>query len=118
MKKGFTRHYQTPPDVCRYMASLIPPYCQTILEPTPGIGNLVKAISDNGRLVVAPEDYFLLDKSLKFDCVVMNPPFSDKSLDIKNKPNSFKAMGMSTGYNILFECMQKSDHVIALMPWF
>jgi type I restriction-modification system DNA methylase subunit len=40
--------FQTPPKVCKYMASLIPAGTKKVLEPTPGIGNLVSSIRDAG----------------------------------------------------------------------
>lgn len=109
--------YQTPESVCEYMAGMIPSGSKTILEPTPGIGNLVRAIENNGDYIVtAPDDYFKLDKEQRFDCIVMNPPFSSKyAFGI---PDGFEEMGMRLGYFMLQECMEKSDHVIALMPWF
>jgi len=96
------------------MADMVPKYASTILEPTPGQGNLVKALEFTGR-VTAPDDFFLLDPELRFDCVVINPPFSATSAfgEIPEDLN-----GMRLGYYILNECMNKSDHVIALMPWF
>lgn len=106
--------YQTPPDVCKYMASLIPAGCRTILEPTPGIGNIVREL--RGYDVTAPKDFFKLDKELFFDCIVMNPPFSCKYA--YGIPESFNKLGMRLGYHILLECMQKSNNIIALMPWF
>jgi len=41
-------NYQTPPAVCKYMAGLIPLKAKTILEPTEGEGNLVRAILQTG----------------------------------------------------------------------
>lgn len=41
-------NYQTPPFVCSYMAGLIPRSSSSVLEPTPGLGNLVKAIKERG----------------------------------------------------------------------
>ncbi len=109
--------YQTPESICRYMADMIPADSKTILEPTPGIGNLVRAIEDKGDYTVtAPENYFQLDKEQRFDCVVMNPPFSSKyAFGI---PDGLEDKGMRLGYFMLQECMEKSNHVIALMPWF
>lgn len=109
-------NFQTPPEVCRYMASLIPIGCITILEPTPGTGNLVHALK--GYQVTAPEDYFLMDKNQRFDCVVMNPPFSSKTANTENIVGNFSAKGMRFGYAMLLDCMKYSDNVIALMPWF
>jgi len=106
--------FQTPVQVCKYMASLVPAGTKTVLEPTPGIGNLVAHLADYE--VTAPSDYFLLDKKRRFDCVVMNPPFSSKSAF--NVPDHLHKAGMRLGYHILTECMGMSDNVIALMPWF
>lgn len=118
MEKDYSTEFQTPPDVCRYMASLIPDISITVLEPTPGKGNLANACRDIGKLVTSPIDYFLRDKKAKYDCVVTNPPFSSKYLITKNMPPTFTDRGMNAGYRILFECMEHSDHIIALMPWF
>lgn len=117
MGHEFKNDFQTPPEVCRYMASLIGE-ARTVLEPTKGKGNLVKAIQDYGYHVTAPDDYFLLGKDLYFDAVCMNPPFSLPSLIIDNAPSSFKDKGMKVGYRILTECMERTNKVIALMPWF
>lgn len=106
--------FQTPVPVCKYMVSLIPAGARTALEPTPGIGNLVAQLS--GYDVTAPANYFDLDKSQRFDCVVMNPPFSSKSAF--SVPDHLNKYGMRLGYHILTECMGMSDNVIALMPWF
>lgn len=91
--------FQTPPEICKYMVSLIPNGCKTILEPTPGKGNIVKELSNYN--VTAPEDFFKLNTFYKFDCIVMNPPFTP----------------MKLGYKILYECMFMSNNIIALMPW-
>lgn len=110
-------NYQTPPPICDYMVGLIPTQAKTILEPTPGAGNLVKALNAFGRYeITAPEDYFKLDKNRRFDCIVMNPPFSEKYA--YGVPAGTEEKGMKLGYKILRECMNMSDHVIALMPWF
>lgn len=110
--------YQTPPDVAEYMVSLLPARVKNVLEPTPGLGNIVKALDKSGLNITAPSDYFLLNKSKKFDAVVMNPPFSSKSLILDHAPDSYKDLGMKCGYNILFECLEKADTIIALMPWY
>ncbi len=108
--------FQTPMEVCRYMASLVPEYSARVLEPTPGIGNMVRACNERGFDVVAAEDFFSLNKELRFDCVITNPPFSSKYAF--NVPEGLNKHGMRLGYHILTECMQMSDSVIALMPWF
>jgi type I restriction-modification system DNA methylase subunit len=109
--------YQTPPEFARYMASLIPAGVETVLEPTPGLGNLVAEL--DGYDVTAPDDYFLLDRKLQFDLVFMNPPFSAASAILDNAPASyFNEKGMKVGYRMLLDCIEKSDNIIALMPWF
>lgn len=110
--------YQTPSDVADYMVSLLPDDIDYVLEPTPGKGNLVKALEDRNIKVEAPRDYFLIDKHQVFPAVVMNPPFSSKSLDITNAPEEYINSGMKCGYNMLFECMEMTELVIALMPWY
>ena len=91
--------FQTPEDVCIYMSSFLPDNAGMILEPTPGLGNLVKTLKQKGE-VIAPDDFFEMPKQ-KFDWVVMNPPFTP----------------MSKGYKILYDCMEMSENIIALMPW-
>lgn len=105
--------FQTPPEVAKYMARLIPDNCVKVLEPTPGEGNILKFLEDYE--VTAPSNYFELQKS-KFDAVIMNPPFSAKY--VFGQPENITETGMKIGYRILFECMEMSNHVIALMPWF
>lgn len=113
--KNYIADFQTPPEIAEYMASLVPDGCISVLEPTPGIGNLVRALKKYE--VVAPKDFFLLEKK-RFDCVVMNPPFSFKYAIIDNAPIHLVNNGMRFGYWMLLECMKMSDTVIALMPWF
>lgn len=111
-----SKQFQTPPEVCRYMASLIPEGVVTVLEPTPGEGNLVNALHDYD--VTAPVDYFNL-KHAWFDCVVMNPPFSARSAILDNAPTHWlEEKGMKMGYRFLRDCMNRSHNIIALMPWF
>jgi type I restriction-modification system DNA methylase subunit len=109
--------FQTPPSICRYMASLVPIGMKTVLEPTPGIGNIVTALTEKGFEVTAPQDFFLLGIK-KFDAIVMNPPFSSKYAFMENSPLGLNKQGMRLGYYILTECMNMSNNVIALMPWF
>lgn len=111
----FSTDFQTPRWAAKYMASLVPAGVKNILEPTAGIGNIVAEL--NGYHVTAPEDFFLLANQ-KFDCVVMNPPFSSKFMNLENAPTGTDFKGMRMGYHILTECMKMSDNVIALMPWF
>lgn len=116
MSTDYRSQFQTPPEVCRYMVSMIPIGVNTVLEPTPGKGNIVRELA--GYQVTAPEDYFLLDKSERFDATVMNPPFSTKFAILDNAPKSFCEKGMRFGYQFLLDCCRRSDIVIALMPWF
>lgn len=112
-------NFQTPYFVAKYMASLIPDRVKTILEPTPGIGNLIAAIQEvrPDISITAPDDFFLMQYQ-KFDCIVMNPPFTGRNAYMQNAPVEAKDMGMRLGYYILTKCMEMSDNVIALMPWF
>lgn len=105
--------FQTPHDVCNYMAGLVPQGVKTILEPTPGEGNLVAALKDYN--VTAPANFFTLDP-VRFDCIVMNPPFSEKYAF--GVPENINLNGLRLGYYILLECMKMSDNIIALMPLF
>lgn len=108
--------FQTPENVCDYMVSLVPTFARTILEPTPGIGNIVHSLEKVGRFkIIAADNFFTLQKS-KYDCIVMNPPFSSEYAF--GVPEDIKENGMRLGYYILTECMKQSDNVIALMPWF
>ena len=79
------------------MARLLPDGIVTVLEPTPGRGNLARALA--GYQVTAPAEFW--NVSGRFDAVVMNPPFTP----------------MQMGYRILYRVMEMSDVVIALMPW-
>lgn len=112
-------NYQTPPAVCEYMVDMVPDWAKTVLEPTPGIGNIVNSLIEKNKYqIVAASDFFLLDYSKKYDCVVMNPPISSKSGFLDNAPNYEDIRGMKLGYFILKECMKMSDNIIALMPWY
>lgn len=112
-------NFQTPIKVCEYMVDMIPSKCTSIFEPTPGLGNIIQALKSKNKYDIDyADDYFLFDLSKRFDCVVMNPPFSSKSAYLKNAPDDLDLKGMKLGYHILKECMQISDNVIALMPWF
>jgi len=111
-------NFQTPRAVCEYMVKMIPAGVKTVLEPTPGIGNIVRVLEENNYEVEASEDFFLLDEKSKFDCIIMNPPFSSKYAFMDNAPVNFEEKGMRLGYYILLECMKRSNNVIALMPWF
>lgn len=111
-------NFQTPIPVCREMVRMVPIGAKKILEPTPGVGNIVKILDEYQYQITPADDFFLLDKSKKYDCIVMNPPFSTKSAFMDNAPDDLNLKGMKLGYHILKECMKMSDNVIALMPWF
>lgn len=112
-------NFQTPLEVCEYMVDMIPPSAVTILEPTPGLGNILHVLKQYPRYEVTDaEDFFLLDYSKRYDCIIMNPPFTAKSAYMKNAPHGVEVRGMKLGYYILLKCMEMSDNVIALMPWF
>ena len=51
--------------------------------------------------MIAPDGNFFEMEKRRYDWVVMNPPFTP----------------MKKGYQILYECMEMSDNIIALMPW-
>lgn len=107
--------FQTPLPVCKYMVKMVPKGTKTILEPSPGLGNIVSCMKK--YQVTAAADFFLLDKDMQFDAIVMNPPFSERTTFMNNAPKEVQS-GMRVGYYFLTECMKMSDHVIALMPWF
>lgn len=94
-------NFQTPPIVAQYMASMLPNNCGTILEPTPGIGNLIEAARHNGN-VIGPERFEDIPEGSRYDWAIMNPPFTP----------------MSEGYRYLKEVMKMTDNIIALLPWF
>lgn len=109
--------YQTPWPVAAYMASLLPADTISVLEPTPGVGNIVKALERSRYLVTAPDDFFLINENSRFDAVVMNPPFSPSSARLENaKDKNLK--GMRTAYYFLNQCCKFSNNIIALVPWF
>lgn len=114
----FSKQFQTPVFAAKYMVSLIPPGIKTVLEPTPGEGRIVRLLKERDYEVTAPKDFFLLDKNLRFDCIVMNPPFSKETANLENAPASYKSKNMRIGYHIFKDCMRMSDNIIAIMPWF
>jgi len=93
--------FQTPDYICDYMVSLLPDGVNTVFEPTPGQGNIVKSLEDKGYMVDYPSGDFFDHPIKKYDAIVMNPPFTP----------------MTKGYTILYECMERSNIIIALMPW-
>lgn len=98
--KDWGDQFQTPVDVCKYMAAFLPgANSGLILEPTAGKGNLKKELERYGDVFV-PNDFYKM-KENKFDWIVMNPPFTP----------------MKQGYEILYRCMDMTDNIIALMPY-
>lgn len=115
--KELASQFQTPHDVAIRMASMLPHSVDIVLEPTPGQGTLKWAVKEirPAATIVAPRNYFTMPKQ-RFDAVIMNPPFSEKYC--YKVPKGYKHKGMSVGYQILLECMEMSNYVVALMPWF
>ena len=123
MKKDLTKEYQTPPAICNYMVSLLEDDDITnVLEPTPGEGNLVTALESMSFKVDAPLDYFLVRNIIlktHYDAVACNLPFSFDSAILDNAPDHYVSeVGMKFGYKMLFEMMNISNRVVALVPWF
>lgn len=119
--KDISSDYQTPDYVCDYMVSLLPESSLKVLEPTPGIGNLVKSLESKGFEVDYPKDYFLERSRIlktEYDAIVCNLPFSAGSAILDNAPDHYKSKtGLNFGYKMLFEMINLSDVVIALLPW-
>jgi hypothetical protein len=44
----FRKQFQTPVAVCKYMVDMVPAGAVSILEPTPGIGNIVRELQGGG----------------------------------------------------------------------
>lgn len=89
--------FQTPAWVCALMVRRIPLSANTILEPTPGEGNLVKAIKVEFPNATVYE-------GLPFhcvDCIVANPPFTP----------------MKLGYEMLETFFKLSSNIVIIMPW-
>lgn len=113
--EAYVNDFQTPQGVAEYMVSLVPSWVNTVLEPTPGLGNLVKAL-DLFFEVTAPADYWLLDKTQRFDAIVGNLPFSNKTF--YNCPAEYEGKGMIVAYEQMKVLMGMSDNLVLLMPWF
>lgn len=111
---AYVNDFQTPLPVAEYMVRMIPEGVKTVLEPTPGQGNIVSLLS--GYDVTAPDDYWLLDKESRFDAIIGNLPFSSKTFF--NCPPEFDGKGMRVAYEQMKVLMQMSDNIILLMPWF
>lgn len=113
---AYVDDFQTPPNVADYMAGLVKNTTGMILEPTPGLGNLVAALACKGMDVYSPSDYWNLDFDARFSAVVCNLPFSSKTF--KNCPAEYEGRGMVVSYYQLWRLMEMADEVVALMPWF
>lgn len=111
-------NFQTPGFVCDYIITLLEPDTKTILEPTPGLRNLSGKLISAGYEVEEPLDFFLLDKNKRYDEIVGNPPFSEKSAFLDNAPKDLNVKGMAIGYHILTTCMDMSNNLTMVMPWF
>ena len=55
--KDWCDHFQTPVNICKYMASFLPKNAGLILEPTPGKGNLVNALKEYGNVVFPTNNF-------------------------------------------------------------
>lgn len=97
--KDWGDNFQTPENVCDYMASFLSGNTGLILEPTPGKGNLVRALQQYGEVIV-PDNFYEMQER-QFEWIVMNPPFTP----------------MKQGYDILYKCMDMTNNIIALMPY-
>lgn len=113
-----SEEFQTPLNICSYMVDMIQEGAHYLFEPTPGMRNLTNTALERGYAVESAADFFLSDKTKRYDAVIMNPPFSCKSAYLEHAPKDVDFKGMKIGYHILTECMERSDNVIALMPWF
>lgn len=108
--------FQTPPIVCRYMVSLLGVSAWHVLEPTPGNGNLVKALKEDGREVTAAGNFWDLDFTCRYDAVVCNLPFSGRTF--LHTPAYIASEGMEVYYKALGMVLELSPHLVALVPWF
>src|SRR5688572_1264997 len=88
--------FQTPPPVCKYMASLVPAGVKTVIEPTPGQGNLVKALQATGYQVTAAVNFWDIAFTDRYDAVVCNLPFSGRTF--MNMPAHLATEGMGVYY--------------------
>lgn len=97
--------FQTPEWVCKLMIDLIEHEPVFILEPTPGAGNLVKALDLRfpDSIIDAPNDFykFIEFNHARYHYIVANPPFTP----------------MTQGYRMLDEFFNIADDIIILLPW-
>jgi hypothetical protein len=94
--------FQTPDWVCNIMVDLVNGTPETILEPTPGAGNLVRSIKKRfpDSTIYAPEQFEEFEKR-NVDYIIANPPFTP----------------MLVGYKLLEQFFEMSNNIIILMPW-
>lgn len=98
-------NFQTPEWVCELMVGLVEHDPLFILEPTPGAGNLVKALNSRfpDSIIDAPADYYKFIKCnlARYHYIVANPPFTP----------------MELGYKMLDDFFDIADNIIILLPW-
>ena len=94
--------FQTPIWVCEIMVGLVKGYPKTILEPTPGAGNLVNVIKTKfpNSTIYAPDRFETLG-DIHVDYIIANPPFT---------PTKESYIWMSKFF-------ESSNNIIVLMPW-
>jgi len=94
--------FQTPKWVCELMVDEVEGDPKKVLEPTPGEGNLVDAITQRypKAQVIKPERFEALGIE-RVDYVIANPPFTPTKV----------------GYRMLERMFLFSGEVIVLMPW-
>jgi len=110
---------QTPIWLVKEMVKMIPRGTKTVLDPTPGNGNIVKECKLSKFKIESVEDIFKIRNGFRVDCVVMNPPFSKKNLFMKTYNSKVDSLKEShVGYYILEVCMGISDNIICIMPWY
>lgn len=95
--------FQTPAWVCDFMAASIHGHPNTILEPTPGNGNIIRSIEKYhpDATIIVPDGDFMTMAPQEVDIVIANPPFTP----------------MAAGYEMLYRFFEFSGNVVALMPW-
>ncbi|MBD3404498.1 MAG: hypothetical protein GF411_00005 [Candidatus Lokiarchaeota archaeon] len=96
--------FQTPDWVCDIMVGMIDDYPDSIIEPTPGEGNLVRALYNRfpKSNIIALDDVYQYQPNKEIECACMNPPFSP----------------MKQGFEILKRVTEWTPYIIALLPWF